>query len=178
VDPRRLLPVLAAVAAACVVATLVVGVARPDPAPEVPGGAAADRRMTSGAAGSAPGPAAVLAQWDGRRAAAWASGDPRRLRSLYAAGSRTGDADVRLLRHYVSRGLRVEGLTTQVLALEVVRRSSRRLVLDVTDRISGGAAVGGTTPVALPADRASSRRVVLVRPGERWLVAEVLDRTG
>jgi hypothetical protein len=33
-------------------------------------------------------------------------------------------------------------------------------------------------PVALPADRASSRRVVLVRTGERWLVAEALDRTG
>ena len=137
-----------------------------------------DPRTTPGAPGAAPGPAVVLAQWDGRRAAAWASGDPRRLRSLYAVGSRTGDADVRLLRHYLSRGLRVEGLTTQVLALDVVRRSSRRLVLDVTDRVAGGAAVGGPTPVALPADRASSRRVVLVRPGERWLVAEVLDRTG
>ena len=120
----------------------------------------------------------MLAQWDERRAAAWASGDPERLRSLYAADSRTGVADVRLLRHYLSRGLRVEGLTTQVLALDVVRRSSRRLVLDVTDRVSAGAAVGGATPVALPADRASRRRVVLVRTGERWLVAEVLDRSG
>lgn len=118
----------------------------------------------------------MLERWDARRAAAWAAGDVDRLRSLYAAGSRTGGADVRLLRHYLARGLRVEGLATQVLALDVVQDSPRRLVLDVTDRVVGGAAVGGARPVALPADRASTRRVVLVRSGEQWVVAEARDQ--
>ena len=70
----------------------------------------------------------------------------------------------------------MEGLTTQVLALDVVARAPRRLVLDVTDRVVSGSAVGGPTPIALPADRASTRRVVLVRPGRRWLVAEARDQ--
>jgi hypothetical protein len=173
VDPRRILPVLAAVAAACVVATTVVGLARPGDGPEAPRREAVVPRA---AAGAAPGPAGVLARWDEQRAAAWAAGDVEALRRLYAVGSRTGRADLRLLRHYLDRGLRVEGLTTQVLALDVVHRSARRLVLDVTDRVVGGSVVGGPTPVALPADRASTRQVVLVRTGERWLVAEVRSR--
>jgi hypothetical protein len=91
-------------------------------------------------------------------------------------GSRSGAADVRLLRAYAGRGLRVEGLTTQVLALRVVVRSPRRLVLVVTDRVVGGSAVGGAAPVALPADRASTRRVVLVRQRGRWVVGEARDQ--
>ncbi|MCF6379326.1 hypothetical protein L2K70_17070 [Nocardioides KLBMP 9356] len=169
-DPRRLLPALAAVACACVVATLVVtlvpwrdaspGVGRPPVPASVPG-APSDLR-----------PAAVLADWDAARAAAWSAGDPSALSALYVAGSRTGAADVRLLRHYGSRGLRVTGLTTQVLALDVVRRTPSRLVLVVTDRVVGGLAVGGSTPVALPADRATTRRVVLRRSGGGWRVVE------
>lgn len=169
-DPRRLLPVLTALACACVVATLVVGLARPSdrvrpklaPAPV--------------AAAVPPGPARILADWDERRAAAWAEGDAEALAGLYAGGSRTGKADVRLLRHYRERGLTVEGLTTQVLALEVVRRSPVRLVLVVTDRVIGGQVVGGASAVVLPADRASTRRVVLVREGEAWLVADARDQ--
>ena len=72
------------------------------------------------------------------------------------------------------------GLRTQVLALDVVERSRGRLVLLVTDRVVGGRAVGGAAPVALPADRASTRRIVLVRPvresGRAWLVAEARDQ--
>ena len=83
---------------------------------------------------------------------------------------------MRLLRHYLERGLTVEGLTTQVLALDVADRSRGRLVLVVTDRVVGGRAVGGASPVALPADRASTRRIVLVRAGEDWLVAEARDQ--
>ena len=40
----------------------------------------------------------------------------------------------------------------------------------------GGRAVGGRTPVALPADRASTRRVVLTREGGRWRVVEARDQ--
>ena len=172
-DPRRVLPVLTALACACVVATVVVSLSGPADRP------ARERRPASAAASSAPGPSSVLAAWDARRSAAWAAGDREALRGLYAAGSRTGAADVRLLGHYLRRGLTVAGLHTQVLALAVVEQSPRRLVLRVTDRVVGGRAVGGTTPVALPTDRASTRWVVLVRrpdPGEEWLVVEARDQ--
>jgi hypothetical protein len=173
-DPRRLLPALTAVACALVVATLVVGHGRPD------GTAGADVRPPEAAAGAsarpAHGAAAVLAAWDERRADAWARGDATALADLYAPGSRSGAADVRLLQAYAGRGLRVEGLTTQVLGLRVVEQSPRRLVLVVTDRVVGGSAVGGAAPVALPADRASTRRVVLVRRRATWVVAEARDQ--
>ncbi len=171
VDPRRILPALAAVACACVVATLVVSlVPRREAPPTAPGRAPAVSSLGT------TSPADVLARWDERRAAAWAEADVRALRDLYADGSRTGAADVRLLRHYRARGLTVTGLTTQVLALEVVDRDPARLVVVVTDRVVGGRAVGGRTAVALPADRASTRRVVLAREGGRWLVVEARDQ--
>ncbi|MCW2737635.1 hypothetical protein [Nocardioides sp.] len=162
-DPRRLLPVLTALACACVVATLVVALARPGG--RSPGATPAPER-------AGEGPVGILAAWDRRRAEAWATGDVGALRSLYAVGSRTGAADARLLRDYRRRGLTVEGLTTQVLALDVVERSSTRLVLVVTDRVVGGEALGAASPVALPADRASTRRIVLVRVAGKWRVAE------
>lgn len=176
-DPRRLLPVLTAVACACVVATMVVTLARPgEPAADGPATAAVVRDGSSRGVGTTPGPAQVLAEWDERRSAAWAAGDTDALEGLYAAGSRAGAADVRLLRRYRDRGLTVEGLATQLLGLRVVERSSRRIVLVVTDRVVAGRVVGGPAPVALPSDRASVRRILLVRPGRAWLVAEVRDQ--
>jgi hypothetical protein len=177
VDPRRLLPVLTAVACALVVATLVVVVARPDP-PLRPRIDAADADPTAAAARPVrSGAAAVLAAWDERRSAAWAEGDVTALEELYADGAAAGTADVRLLRDYLRRGLRVEGLTTQVLALRVAARSRERLELVVTDRVVGARAVGAGAPVALPVARPSTRRVVLVRDGGgddgRWVVAAV-----
>lgn len=175
-DPRRVLPALTALACACVVATLVVTLARVGDRPvreALPAPAAAP-------AEPGLGPARVLAAWDERRAAAWAEGDTEALRSLYVDGSRAGAGDVLLLEDYLRRGLTVEGLRTQVLALDVVGQSPRRLVLLVTDRVVGGHAVGGASPVALPAARASTRRIVLVRPvqesGPEWLVAEARDQ--
>ncbi|WP_210651501.1 hypothetical protein [Nocardioides sp. SYSU D00065] len=173
-DPRRLLPALTAAACACVAATLVVALAGADPS--VPRQEAPARPPAAQSRPSASGPAAVLAAWDARRAAAWAAGDAAALRELYADGSRTGAADVRLLERYRRRGLTVQGLTTQLLALRVVERSAARLVLVVTDRVVGGRAVGGPAPVALPADRASTRRVVLVRAGDGWQVLEARDQ--
>jgi hypothetical protein len=178
VDPRRLLPALTAVACALVVAMLVVVVARPDPAPRP--------RLTSPASSpasspSAPqparsGPAAVLAAWDERRSAAWAEGDADALARLYADGSGAGAADVGLLQDYARRGLRVREMATQVLALRVAARSPGRLELVVTDRVVGAEAVGSGAPVSLPVDRPSTRRVVLVREGARWVVEEARDQ--
>jgi hypothetical protein len=182
VDPRRLLPVLTAVACALVVATLVVVVARPDPPPRPrltspvssPSASPSSSPSASRPAGSAA--AAVLAAWDERRSAAWAEGDAGALARLYADGSGAGAADVRLLRDYTRRGLRVRGMATQVLALRVAARSPGRLELVVTDRVVGAEAVGSGVPVSLPVDRPSTRRVVLVRAGVRWVVEEARDQ--
>ena len=175
-DPRRLLPALTAVACALVVATLVVVVARPDPAPRPRLASPASSAPPSAPQPARSGPAAVLAAWDERRSAAWAEGDAGALERLYADGSGAGAADVRLLRDYRRRGLRVEGMATQVLGLRVAARSPGRLELVVTDRVVGAEAVGSGAPVSLPVDRPSTRRVVLVREGARWVVAEVRDQ--
>lgn len=167
-DPRRLVPALAATAALCVVLTLGAAVWR--------GGERSTVEEPPAVAPVATGPAAILARWDARRAAAWAAGDPAALRELYAEGSRAGAADVGLLRSYADRGLRVTGLRTQVLSLTVVDRADRRLVLLVTDRIVGGRVHGAGEAVRLPADRASTRRIWLVDAGEDWLVDEVRDQ--
>ncbi len=170
-DPRRLLPLLAALAACCVVATVALTLARPGPASN----AGAGTRITSTSslrseAGS------ILAAWDGQRADAWAAGDVGALRELYAAESQAGAVDARLLQRYVDRGLRVTGLRTQVLSLKVLDQGSHRLRLEVTDRILAGVAVGVGERVTLPSDRASTRRIRLVEVGTQWLVAEVRDQ--
>lgn len=116
--------------------------------------------------------AAVLRAWDERRARAWAEGDAARLRGLYVG--RAGAADVRLLRRYAARGLRVEDLATQLLAVEVIGRGPRRWRLRVTDRLAGGDVVGADVRFRLPSDRADIRVVRLVRGTDgTWRVAEV-----
>jgi hypothetical protein len=132
----------------------------------------------------------VLSGWDRRRAAAYSRGDVGALRSLYLPGSGAGVADMAVLRAWLQRGLRVEGLRTQVLARRVLVSGSHRLVLRVTDRVVGGVAVrasvravvggaapGGTAPgvrARLPADRPGERTVTLVRHEGRWVVARVV----
>lgn len=122
-------------------------------------------------AGPEPDVLATLHAWDERRAQAWAAGDEAALRALYAPGSPVGRADLRMLRAWERRGLRVEGMQMQVLRVEVRRASRLRLALVVTDRLVGAVAVGPGVRRPLPRDRASTRRVVLVRAGE-WRVAQ------
>lgn len=172
VHARRLLPALAATTAVVVLATLVALAWRTWAPPEGADAATATRADPDAPAPESP--AAILARWDARRAAAWERGDAEQLAGLYVAGSRAGAADVRLLRRYASRGLRVADLQTQVLALDVVTRGPERLHLVVTDRVVGGTAVGRGRSVRLPRDRPSTRRVVLVLVDGRWLV----DRVG
>lgn len=139
--------------------------AAPDPAPDpaVDDAAAAALR--------------VLHAWDARRADAWAAGSPARLRALYLSGSAAGEADVRLLRGYRSRGLRVTGMRTQVLALHVLEERPHRWRVRVSDRLAGAAVVGAGRRTLLPRDAASTRVVTLVRaPGARWRVAAVTAR--
>jgi hypothetical protein len=119
------------------------------------------------------GPIAVLRAWDRDRAAAWRAGDPAALRELYVPGSRAGAADRAMLAAYADRGLRVTGMRMQVAAARVHSRGDERIVLLVTDRLASAEVHGPDGVVPLPVDRWSSRRVVLLRTGERWRVARV-----
>ncbi len=148
----------------------------------VEGGSLAPEPSTAAAGVTVPhlgapeDPLTVLHDWDRRRSAAWATGDAAALRALYASGSVAARRDVRLLRGYLDRGLRVEGLTTQVLDAEVLSLSARRLVVSVTDRVVGGVAIGPGSATALPRGAPVSRRVTLVRGGRGWVVAAVHER--
>jgi hypothetical protein len=115
----------------------------------------------------------VLRAWDQRRAAAYARGDVAALRALYAEGSRAGARDVRLLRAYVERGLVVEGLRQQLLAVELLDGAPHRLTVRVQDRLAEATVVSAGRRVALPQDRPSTKDVVLVRQDTDWLVWSV-----
>jgi hypothetical protein len=116
---------------------------------------------------------AVLRAWDRRRAAAWERGDLAALSRLYVPGSVTGRRDVAMLAAYRRRGLRVTGMTRQVLRLRVTAAVPRRWGLVVTDRLVDARVVGHGVMAAVPDGRPVTRRVSLVRAGRRWQVAEV-----
>ena len=115
----------------------------------------------------------VLSAWDDRRSAAYAAGDPAALRALYVPGSASGRADQAALRAYVDRGLRVDGLRTQLLAVRVLERYPRGWRLLVTDRLLGGVARGDGTAVVLPQDRPTTWRLGLRWGVSGWRVVEV-----
>ncbi|GGO75194.1 hypothetical protein [Nocardioides deserti] len=125
-------------------------------------------------AAEAPAARAVLAAWDRRRSAAWAAGDPDALTRLYAPGSAAGRRDRAMLSRWTRRGLVVQGLRHVLLLVDVVDASADRLVLRVTDRVSGGRAVGRGLDVRLPRDGPTTRRLTLVRRGGAWVVAKVV----
>lgn len=110
-------------------------------------------------------PVDVLRAWDEHRSEAWASGDVAGLRSLYTAGAAAGRADAAMLRAWEERGLRVTGMEMQLLSVQVRRRTADRLVLDVVDRLVGGA--------HLPADRPTRHVVTLRVVAGEWRVAGV-----
>lgn len=124
----------------------------------------------------AVGSLAVLRDWDRARAAAWEAGDLAALRDLYLPGSAAGRADVAMLRRWTARGLRVEGMAMQVLAVELRLRTDRRLVLVVTDRLVGAVAVGpGGRRADLPRDGATRRRLEFRRSDGDWLLASAVE---
>lgn len=142
------------------------------------GGAGTPAARPDGQAGR-PTAAAVLHSWDRRRAAAYAAGDPAALRRLYARGSTAADADLRVLRGYLRRGLRVEAMRMQLLDVTVLDRSRGLLRLRCTDRLVGAVAVGAAGRQPLPRDRASTRVLTLVRDrGGAWRVRSVRPVSG
>lgn len=144
--------------------------------------AAGPRAVVAPAAGRvgvarAVGSLAVLRDWDRARARAWADGDVAALRALYVRGSAAGARDAAMLRAWLRRGLRVDDMTMQVLAVELRRRTDRRIVVVVTDRLAGAVGVrpGTGEMVALPRDGPSTRRLVFARVGQRWLLASARE---
>jgi hypothetical protein len=117
--------------------------------------------------------AALLRRWDDARAAAWSAGDHDGLALLYVAGSATGRRDAAMLRAWSRRGVRVEGLRTQVVRVRVVAHRPGRYDLEVVDRVVAGTVVGTGPSRPLPRDGPSTRRVVLVDAGGAWVVGEV-----
>jgi hypothetical protein len=163
--------VAAAVVLTMVAAVLVVALVRVEHRP-----GAGPSRVTGSPESAA---LRVLHAWDERRAAAFGTGSVRRLRELYVPGSQAGAADLRVLRAYRARHLRVSGLRMQVLGLAVLRARPGVLRLRVTDRLVGATAVGVGPRLRLPHDRASTRVVSLMRGADgRWCVATVADVGG
>jgi hypothetical protein len=124
--------------------------------------------------GVEPAALLVLRQWDEARARAWARADVGALRSLYLPDTAAGVRDASMLLRWRDRGLRVEGMQTQVLAARVVAQGDDRLVLVVTDRLARAVASGRGGRAVLPADRATTRRITFRLADGRWRVASVL----
>lgn len=170
------LVVLLLVLAVAVLVTLAVGdrggpdAGTPTATPEMPTHAAPDEPVTERDEVDALG---VLHAWDRARARAWARGDVAELRTLYLPWSVAGRRDAALLGRYVDRGLVVRDLEVQVLRARTLRRTDDEVVLQLTDRVVGGTAVGPGRRAVLPRDAASTRTVRLVRRGEAWRVASV-----
>ncbi len=107
-----------------------------DPAPE------ASARVGSDPARSAVGAraadvtdwVAVLSELDRRRADAFARVDPGALRTALADGSTALGSDGALLSQLESRGLRALGLSTRVLAADVISSGADEAVLRVLDQ--------------------------------------------
>lgn len=130
------------------------------------------------APGAGPTPVEVVRAWDARRAQAWADGDADALGALYTPGAAVGRRDVAMLETYAARGLVVEGLTTQLLAVEEVHADDDTWVLEVADRVHGGTVVGEGVRRDLPRDGVDRRRLTLRRDGETWRVASVVKVAG
>ncbi len=177
---RRLLAPLMTGLTSCVGLALVVtglfllpdGAARPGPPDGAPGSGS---RPTTGAALTRQA-LDVLREWDDRRRHAWSTVDVDGLRELYTPGSRTGRRDVRMLRSYAARGLRVTGLRMQVRGARLVRAAPGRAVVAVTERLTGAVARRGRWSASLPRDHFSTRVVRLRRVAGEWRVVEVSDQ--
>lgn len=121
--------------------------------------------------------AAALTELDEVRAEAFAGGEPGLLAQVYVRGSRARTTDAAMIADYARRGGRVVGADLRILSCDVLAESSRRVRLDVVDRL-GPARIawddGSST--ALPRDEPSRRVVTLVRTPEGWRIEAVSPR--
>ena len=113
----------------------------------------------------------VLHRLDAHRTRAYARGQPRLLRRVYAPGTRVLAHDLRMLRAWTRRGATVSGVRLRVLAVprQIIGRNAVRL--RVVDRLLGATARLADTTVRLPHDRATERVVVLRHARGEWRIA-------
>ena len=115
----------------------------------------------------------ALGGLDVARAEALANGNLTDLRSIYA-DSAAAAPDVRLLKLYAARGLRVVGAGMVRRECRVVTRSASHVELDVTERMARAWAVAPTgESTRLPRDEISRHRVVMTGEAGRWRIAAV-----
>ena len=115
----------------------------------------------------------ALGGLDVARAEALADGNLTDLRSLYAQRDAAAP-DVRLLKRYAARGLRVVGAGMVRGQCRVVARTASRVELDVTERLAPAWAVSTAGEIMrLPRDEPSHRRVVLTGGRVDWRIASV-----
>lgn len=115
----------------------------------------------------------LLGGLDAARAHAFVTDDEAGLRDVYA-DDRTARADIAVLRSYRERRLRLEGMLMVRESCRVTARSSRRMTLDVVDRLAPTrvrASDGAERD--LPRDQPTRRVVILERTPAGWRVAEV-----
>lgn len=148
-----------------------LALALPAPAP-VP---AAVEAPPEGARADLVASLAVLHRWDSRRAQAWAAADVPGLRALYTGGSAAGQADVRLMRAYLGRGVVVRLLVTQVYAVKVLDRDATTVRLRVFDRVAGGEVVRDGQVEQLGSSPPARRNIELRRQRGSWRVLSVSD---
>ena len=110
----------------------------------------------------------VLQALDVVRAAAWASGDDRRLEEVYAPGA--GVPDVDRLRRWRERGIEVRGMRPVRSSCRPVGASD----VEVVERLGPSVAVlADGTRRALPQDGWDRRVVRLEHVDGRWRIAAV-----
>ena len=115
----------------------------------------------------------ALGGLDVARAEALADGNLTHLQSVYA-NSVARAPDVRLLKRYAARGLRVVGGGMVRAECRVVARAAGRVELDVTEHLAQTWAVGpADESIRLPRDRLSRHRIVLTGGVGRWRIASV-----
>jgi eukaryotic-like serine/threonine-protein kinase len=121
----------------------------------------------------------VMTMLERARSLAYATGDPGSLSSVYAAGSPTGRADVRLMRGLARHGRHAVGLQTYVEHVHVVDRAETRVTLLVTDALTAYDVVGRDGEVVRRGTGRPSRtwRVTLVRAEHGWRIWSVTPAT-
>jgi eukaryotic-like serine/threonine-protein kinase len=120
--------------------------------------------------------ASTLGALDQARSAAFARGDPARLRAVYAPGAPALHRDQQVLARLRGAGLRAEGLRLTATSVATADRSPDRVRLAVTDVMPPYRLVdvGGAVVAERPGRGARSWTVVLARAGDRWLVYDVV----
>lgn len=178
--PNLAIFVLVSMVAAVVVAAFVVG-----PGAERRGHSVSDQleqrqpRATESTAPIEPRPESwreVLGRLDAVRERAWMDGSPRLLRLVYVDGSKLLSEDRSMLRAYLRRGLRVDGVELLLHRVRVVERGRGCVRLATVDELAAATADADGVHLALPDDQPTRHLVVLRREHGRWQVAAAQTR--